>query len=170
MNCKVCGTLLPDEAIACWKCGTRIGKPGSVIESPSPTQVGRSTQAKRKKKNRVALVTGTIGILILLVLFVIWSHSRPPSDAIVAAQKYARRECWQYSPCEGFKTTDFRRQEVTTADERNGITERWCFIVEAVCKPVGQYQDWVRAIYLAKQNGEWELVHVSIYGCEPDYR
>lgn len=34
MNCKTCGTTLPDGAVACWKCGTRLD-----ASTPAATQV-----------------------------------------------------------------------------------------------------------------------------------
>lgn len=36
MNCKICGNNLPDNAVFCGQCGTRIERPAPVAEVPAP--------------------------------------------------------------------------------------------------------------------------------------
>jgi RNA polymerase subunit RPABC4/transcription elongation factor Spt4 len=84
MNCKSCGTSLPDDAVACWKCGTPIGKSLSEMQL-------RSEQIDAKKLSTInqeyspwkigCLLYGLIAPLVMVGLYnTIQRPSRPASE------------------------------------------------------------------------------------------
>lgn len=83
----------------------------------------------------------------------------PPAGAVSVAVRSAIENCedW-YSRCENFKATESERQEVSPADEVNGITERWCIRVEGASfrsfsSDAGL---WKKDLLVVKRNGIWE--------------
>ena len=60
MKCKNCQTILPDEAIACWKCGTKVERPAT-------------TAPRKKEKPDILIVAAAFIIAAVFFACLGWS-------------------------------------------------------------------------------------------------
>ncbi len=67
MICENCQTTLPDEALACWKCGKPTGQPTTVAQPTSPPH----------KKTRIDPLVAVFTLLISAVFFACFGWAVP---------------------------------------------------------------------------------------------